>query len=90
MSPCIPIGNGIVTVGGPTIRIATSAGTVAFEWHDYLGPMPISLKRGCEGEGRNLSAGHPFWSQVTRWCEQGRVVRDGWAVVERTAETESP
>lgn len=71
-------------IGGPTIRIATNHGTVGFEWHDYLGPMPVDLRRGKEGNGRSLRPTHDFWNKVTLWCEQGRVIKDGWAVVEKS------
>lgn len=61
-----------ILVGGPTIRIATNHGVVGFEWHDYLGPMPVSLKRGHEGDGRLLKPGHDFWNKVTDWAQAGR------------------
>lgn len=82
MSPCIRFAGGIVTVGGPVIRMDTARGVVAFEWHSFLGPMPVSMARGRRGDERRLAANHPFWAKVTRWCEHGRVVRDGWAVIE--------
>ncbi len=84
MSPCIPIKDGFLTVGGPTLRLSTSKGVVAFEWHDYCGPMPVKMQRGHRGDERVLPESHPFWAAVTRWCDGGRVVDErGWCVVPR-------
>lgn len=85
MSPCIKFAGGIVTVGGEPIRIDTAKGVVAFEWHDYFGPTPITMARGREGNERVLPASHPFWAKVQRWVDGGRIVRDGWAVIEEEA-----
>lgn len=73
-------------IGGPPIRMDAGGDVVTFEWHEYLGPMPITMRRGKEGCGRNLPPNHPFWRKVTRWCEQGRVVENGWAVVKSEKE----
>lgn len=83
MTPCIhmPTLNAIVTVGGPIIRMETNHGVVGFEWHDYFGPMPVKLTRGCVGDERKLRDKHDFWNKVTEWAKNGRVVRNGWAVV---------
>lgn len=69
-------------VGGPIIRIATNHGVVGFEWHDYFGPMPVSLKRGRVGDERPLPEKHDFWNKVTLWAQNGMKVKDGWAVLE--------
>lgn len=87
MSPCIKfagpggIVRGIVTVGGPTIRIETNQGVVGFEWHNYFGPMPVSLKRGHVGMERVIPVRHDFWRCIERWQRGGMVVRNGWAVL---------
>jgi len=81
MSECFEFPNGMLCVGGEIIRIDTAKGVVGFEWHSYCGPLPVSLARGRVGDERKLPPNHPFWDKVTRWCEQGRIVRDGWAVM---------
>lgn len=85
MSPCIPIHNGIVTVGGPIIRIATNHGIVAFEWHSFCGPMPVSLCKGRVGDERVLPGKHDFWRKVSIWAQNGRKTQDicgkTWAVL---------
>jgi len=68
-------------VGGDIIRIATNHGTVGSEWHDYFGPMPVSLKRGHVGDERRLPERHDFWNKVTLWAQSGSKVKDGWAVI---------
>lgn len=83
MSPCVQIPRGFLTLGGPVLRLDTSKGLVYFEWHSYCGPMPVTMRRGYAGNERVLPHNHPFWAKVTRWVEQGRVVRDGWCVVEK-------
>ena len=97
MSPCeaVKIGDTVafITYGGEPIRIATNAGTVAFEWHDYFGPMPVSMQRGREGEERVLNGKHDFWQKVTLWCRQGRrterVGKKLWATVDAAKACES-
>ena len=79
---CTKIGNALVNLGGPLLLIDTAKGVVAFEWNSYCGPMPVSRAKGRVGSERYLPANHPFWAKVTRWIENGKVVRDGWAVME--------
>lgn len=72
---CIHIPNGILTVGGDTIRLSAYGKTFYFEWHNYLGPMFVT-KRGSElknppGE-RN-----PWWKAFSLWDRQGKRTRDG-------------
>lgn len=81
MSPCIHYAGALLNSGGDVIRMDTAKGVVAFEWHDYCGPMPITLARGREGSERRLPPKHPFWAKVSRWCDEGRPVVNGWAVV---------
>lgn len=75
---CIRVGSAIVAVGGPVQTMDTSKGPVAFEWHDYLGPMPINRRTGNE---RLVGPRHPFWSLVTAWAKQGKRVENGRCIV---------
>ena len=79
---CIHFGGALLNVGGPTLKIDTAKGVVAFEWHSYCGPMPVSLAKGRVGSERVLPDNHPFWAKVTRWIENGKLTRNGWAVME--------
>lgn len=78
MERCVPLRDGVLTVGGTVFTIQTSAGSVAFEWHTYLGPLPVHKRTGA---GRDLPPRHPFWRAVTEWAQNGMVVQRGPAAV---------
>jgi len=74
---CVRIKDGILTVGGKTLRIETNEGVVMFEDHPYCGPMPVDRN----GNGRNLAPDHSFWRRVTLWYEKGKKIgRTGFCV----------
>ncbi len=45
--PCIPIENGVLCVGGPTIEVEHNGRTYRFERHAWCGLLPVT-KNGDE------------------------------------------
>ena len=71
------IGNGILDIyEGETLVIKAGRWDVLFEFHDHLGPMPVTKT----GNGRNLGPRHPFWRAVTLWSKQGKRSENGRAI----------
>jgi hypothetical protein len=82
--PCIKIGNGILTVAGPTLKLAGCY----FEMHNYCGPMKV----GKHGGSVNPDFPSKFWGPFERWHKTGmRVDAVGNCIITRVESTaESP
>lgn len=70
--------NAILTLGGNEYLISVNGEGIRFENHPFCGPIPI----GKRGKELKLGPRHKFWRAVTRWAQQGRMVENGWAVVD--------
>lgn len=72
---CIKIPNGILCVGGPTVKL----GKYRFEMHSYHGP--IKLKKN--GDPARTYFGSDFWPLLERWQKLGsNVDTDGNGIIE--------
>lgn len=82
-SSTIRIPNGIVTVGGPTLRMPVGNGRViAFEMHRYFGPMPMT-KTGEE----MIRPPMLFYSAYELWDNGGRMVDGDLCIVPEICRT---
>jgi hypothetical protein len=54
----------------PEYKINIRGRVIFFEDHPFCGPMPVTAK----GMGMNLAPNHPFWTEVSKWYQQGKQV----------------
>jgi hypothetical protein len=66
-----------ICFGGPEYIMDTPKGPVRFEMHPYCGPLPCDFS----GSSRRVGVRHPFWALVSRWAQNGQIVRHGKCVV---------
>lgn len=68
--PCIPIANGILTIGGPTYRIM--AGGKEFRFELPWGSLVVVGEN--DEEIKDPPMRSPFWKAVELWREQGKKI----------------
>ena len=74
------MGNGIMCLGNPTIRLRVGERDMAFEMHHFCGPMRVNTRTD-EPTKNQWSENSPFWPVFTKWMDQGQQVVDGRGVM---------
>ena len=68
---CIPIIDGIATVGGNILSMKLPCFTITFEMHSYLGPMRL---RASDHEPSKTDFPMAFWLPFECWLKDGKPV----------------